>query len=489
MASSGVRRIGCGVHEWMMGAWCTGIPIRSFSSASSVSAGTPEPSIPMEFPRALPEFAHTPAKYTGPSPEESMAKRSKFLAPCLFHHFKKPVMITEGRMQYLYDHTGRRYLDCFAGIVTVSVGHCHPEVNAAVAAQNESLQHTTTIYLHPEVAAYGEEMAARMPGDLKVCYFVNSGSEANDLAVLMARLYSGNFDMIGLRNCYHGTSMGTMGLTAHSTWKYNTPMGFGYHHALNPDPYRGRLGNDGAAYAEDVEDIIRYATPGKVAGFVSETIQGVGGAVPIANGYLKKVYETVRAAGGVCIADEVQSGFGRTGDHFWGFQNQGVIPDIVTMAKGIGNGLPLACVVTTPAIAATLKERLHFNTYGGNPVCSAAGRAVLRVLDKENRQEHCKVVGDRLMTRLRGLMEKHDIIGDVRGKGLMMGMELVKDRATKEPAPAETAHVMEELREVGVLIGKGGYFGNVFRIKPPMCFNEEDADYLADALDYTLAKL
>lgn len=470
---------------------CAGIgSLRRALSSSSVSAGSPDPSAaPGAFPRPLPAFEHTPAPYVGPSPEESIAKRRRFLAPCLFHHFREPVMITEGRMQYLYDHTGRRYLDCFAGIVTVSVGHCHPEVNAAVDAQNARLQHTTTIYLHPEVAAYGEEMAARMPGDLKVCYFVNSGSEANDLAVLMARLHSGNFDMIGLRNCYHGTSMGTMGLTAHSTWKYNTPMGFGYHHALNPDPYRGRLGNDGAAYAEDVADIIRHSTPGRVAGFVSETIQGVGGAVPLADGYLSKVYENVRAAGGVCIADEVQTGFGRTGDNFWGFQNQGVIPDIVTMAKGIGNGLPLACVVTTEAIASTLKDRLHFNTYGGNPVCSAAGRAVLRVLDNEKRQEHCKDVGDRLISNLRGLMNKHEIVGDVRGKGLMLGVELVKDRKTKEPAAAETAHVMEELREVGVLIGKGGFYGNVFRIKPPMCFSDADADYLVDALDYSLSKL
>ena len=398
-------------------------------------------------------------------------------------------MITEGQMQYLYDHTGRRYLDCFAGIVTVSVGHCHPEVNRAVIAQNERLQHTTTIYLHPEVAMYGQEMAAKMPGDLKVCYFVNSGSEANDLAVLMARLYTGNYDMIALRNCYHGTSMGTMGLTAHSTWKYNTPTGFGYHHALNPDPYRGKFGNDGSAYADDIDEIINYASPGRVAGFVAETIQGVGGALPLADGYLPKVYESVRKAGGVCIADEVQSGFGRTGSNFWGFQNQGVTPDIVTMAKGIGNGLPLACVVTTEAIAATLKDRLHFNTYGGNPVCAAAGRAVLRVLDEEGRQEHCQRVGDHLISRMKALMDKHEIIGDVRGKGLMLGMELVKDRKTKEPAAAETAMVMEELKKLDILIGKGGYFGNVFRIKPPMCFSMEDADYLADALDYALHKV
>lgn len=440
------------------------------------------------FPRSLPAFAYTPPAYVGPSREEALAARKSFLSPCLFHHFKEPVMITHGRMQYLFDHTGKRYLDCFAGIVTVSAGHCHKEVNAAVDAQNAQLQHTTTIYLNPEVAMYGKEMAAKMPGDLKVCYFVNSGSEANDLAILMARLYTGNFDIIALRNCYHGASQGTMGLTAHSTWKYNTPMGFGYHHALNPDPYRGKFGNDGEAYADDIEDIIRYSSPGQVAGFVAETIQGVGGALPLADGYLPKVYESVRRAGGVCIADEVQTGFGRTGDNYWGFQNQGVMPDIVTMAKGIGNGLPLACVVTTEAIAASLKNRIHFNTFGGNPVCSAAGRAVLRVLDKEERQKHCKDVGDHIISRLSDLMNKHDIIGDVRGKGLMLGIDLVKDRETKEPATAETAEIMERLKDLGILMGKGGYFGNVFRIKPPMCFSKDDADYLVDALDYSISK-
>lgn len=412
-----------------------------------------------------------------------MALRKQHLSPSLFLHFKKPVMIVEGKMQYLYDERGRRYLDAFAGIVTVSVGHCHPEVVDAVNKQSTLLQHTTTIYLNHQIAEYAKELADRMPGNLKVVYFVNSGSEANDMAMMMARLYSGNYDIMCLRNAYHGMSIGTMGTCGQHTWKQPFPHGFGVHHALNPDPYRGPYGDDGAKYAEDMADLISAATPGKVAGFMAETIQGVGGAVPLATGYLPRVYKMIREAGGLCIADEVQTGFGRTGGHYWGFQAQGVTPDIVTMAKGIGNGLPLAAVVTTPEVAACMASRLHFNTYGGNPVCSAGGRAVLRVVDTERRQAHCADVGNYLLGRLNELKAKHDIIGDVRGTGLMLGVELVKDRRTKEPAKAETATVMEHLKDNGVLIGKGGLHGNVFRIKPPMCFSRADAQYLVEALD------
>ena len=398
-------------------------------------------------------------------------------------------MITDGHMQYLYDEKGRRYLDAFAGIVTVSVGHCHPVVNAAITEQTARLQHTTTIYLNHQIAEYAKELADRMPGNLKVVYFVNSGSEANDMALLMARLYTGNYDIIALRNAYHGLSEATMGTLGLHTWKYPVPQGFGVRHALNPDPYRGRFGNDGLAYAQDVADVISGATPGRVAAFVSETIQGVGGAVPLADGYLPAAYDIVRQAGGICIADEVQTGFGRTGTHYWGFETQGVLPDIVTMAKGIGNGLPLAAVVTTPEVAAVLAQRLHFNTFGGNPVCSAGGRAVLRVIDEDKLQENSLYVGAHVKQGLLKLQEKHDIIGNVRGKGLMLGVELVKNRATKEPAKAETIEVFEKCKNLGLLLGKGGLHGNVFRIKPPMCFNKADGDFLLEVMDQALTEL
>jgi alanine-glyoxylate transaminase/(R)-3-amino-2-methylpropionate-pyruvate transaminase len=441
----------------------------------------------------LPVFNYQPQPYGGPSAEEVLRLRRKFLNPGIFLYYKKPLMLVEGKGQYVFDETGRRYLDALGGIVTVSVGHCHPDVVEAARKQNEILQHSTTIYLHPNIAEYAEKLAARMPGDLKVCYFLNSGSEANDLALLMARACTGNYDVIALRNSYHGGNASGMGLTAHRTWKYNVPHGFGVHHAVTPDPYRGAWGredrNAGRNYAADVKSLIDHATSGQIAGFIAESIQGVGGCVVFPDDYLRHAYEYVRAAGGVCIADEVQTGFGRTGTHFWGFETQGVVPDIVTMAKGIGNGAPLAAVVTTPKIAATLAERTHFNTFGGNPVVCAQGKAVLDVIARENLQENALKIGHQIATGLNRLKEKHKIIGEVRGKGLLLGIELVKDRATKEPAKAECTEVLELSREMGLLLGKGGLYGQTIRFSPPMCLHSRDADFLLEVLDTALTRL
>lgn len=330
-----------------------------------------------------------------------------------------------------------------------------------------------------------------MPGDLKVVYFVNSGSEANDLALLMARAYTGNHDVIALRNGYHGGSQSTMGLTSPHTWKFNVPHSFGVQHAVMPDTYRGPYGrNDpdaGRKYAADVKDLIQFGSSGRIAGFFAESIQGVGGTIVYPDGYLSHAYAHVRVAGGLCIADEVQAGFGRTGSHYWGFATQGVIPDIVTMAKGIGNGAPLAAVVTTPAIAQALTSRTHFNTFGGNPVCCAIGRAVLEVIDREGLQANALRIGARLKAGFASLAEKHSLIGDIRGLGLMLGVELVKDRTTKEPAREECVAAFERCRELGLLVGKGGLWGNTLRIKPPLCINEADADFLLSVLDVALA--
>lgn len=441
---------------------------------------------------ALPACDFTPPPYTGPSREEVLELRREFLTPALLTYYREPVMIVDGHMQYLFDEKGRRYLDAFAGIVTVSVGHCHPKVLDAVREQNERLQHTTTIYAHPNIALFGKKLACTLPGDLGVTYFVNSGSDANDLAITMARVKTGHYDMIALRNAYHGTSPSAVGLTALHTWKYPVPQGFGVHHAVMPDRYRGPYGYDdadaGAKYAADVEDLIRAATCGRVAGFIAEPIQGVGGAVELPPGYLERVYASVRAAGGLCIADEVQTGFGRTGDHFWGFQNHGVIPDIVTMAKGIGNGAPLGAVVTTPDIASCLNQRLHFNTYGGNPVSMAQGLATLDVILEENIQQRAKDVGGALIEGLEELQSRHESVGDVRGRGLMVGVELVESKASKAPSPTSAAHVHERCKELGVLVGKGGLFGNVLRIKPPMCITKEDCAFLCRVLDIALGE-
>jgi alanine-glyoxylate transaminase/(R)-3-amino-2-methylpropionate-pyruvate transaminase len=413
--------------------------------------------------------------------------------PGIFLYYKNPIMLVEGSMQYVWDETGKRYLDGLGGIVTISVGHCHPQVVAAANKQNELIQHSTTIYLQPNVTLFAEKLASKMPGELKVCYFLNSGSEANDLALLMARACTQNYDVIALRNAYHGGNASGMGVTAHSTWKYNVPHSFGVHHAIAPYPYRGTFGYDdsdaGKKYADDVKSLIDYATPGKVAAFIAESIQGVGGFVEFPQGYLKQTYEYIRAAGGVCIADEVQTGFGRTGSHFWGFETQGVIPDIVTMAKGIGNGVPLAAVLTTPKIAQSLVGKVHFNTFGGNPVVTAVGKAVLEVIEKENLQANALKLGNYILAGLEKLKARHKIIGDVRGRGLLLGIEMVKDRVTKLPASTECAQVLENARELGLLIGKGGLWGQTIRFAPPMCITQDDADFLLAVLDESFSAL
>ena len=441
----------------------------------------------------LPPFGHCPAPYSGPTAAEVLRLRRQYLNPGLFLYYKQPIMLVEGRMQYVWDETGKRYLDGLGGIVTVSVGHCHPHVVAAANRQNEILQHSTTIYLQPNIAEYAEKLASKMPGELKVCYFVNSGSEANDLALLMARLYTANYDVIALRNAYHGGNASGMAVTAHSSWKFNVPHSFGVHHALAPYPYRGPFGYDdpeaGRKYADDVKSLIDYASPGKVAAFIAESVQGVGGFVVFPDGYLKNVYGHVRGAGGVCIADEVQTGFGRTGTHFWGFETQGVIPDIVTMAKGIGNGAPLAAVVTTPKIAAVMAQKVHFNTFGGNPVVSAIGKAVLEVIEREKTQENCLKLGAYIRDGLEKLKAKHKVIGDVRGMGLMLGIEFVKDRTTKTPGKEECAQAVENARELGLLLGKGGLWGQTIRFAPPMCITLADADFLLAVLDEAIASV
>ena len=261
----------------------------------------------------LPECEYTPPTYSGPSKDEVIKLRKEFLTPALVTYYRNPIMIVDGHMQYLFDETGKRYLDGFAGIVSVSVGHCHPRIMEAVHEQNSRLQHATTIYLHPNIAKFAEKLASTLPDGLDCVYFTNSGSEANDLAILMARAFTKNFDVIALRNGYHGGSQGAMGLTSHSTWKYSVPHGFGVHHTVVPDRYRGHFGYDdpesGAKYALDVKDIIQRGSSGSIAAFIAEPIQGVGGVIEMPPGYLKSAYVHIRESGGICIADEVQTGF------------------------------------------------------------------------------------------------------------------------------------------------------------------------------------
>ncbi|KAL1129413.1 hypothetical protein AAG570_013940 [Ranatra chinensis] len=413
-----------------------------------------------------------------------MQIKAEHIVPCIQPYYKTPLLVHEGHMQWLFDHTGRRFLDMFSGIVTISVGHCHPKVNAAAMEQMKSLWHTTNIYMHPKMYEYAEKLTDKLPGDLKVVYIVNSGSEANDLAMLLSRVYTKNFDIISFRNAYHGASPYSMGVTALSKWKYHVPSNMGVHHAMNPDVYKGIWGGSKCRdspvqadrtcscagecsasrhYYKQLQEVFKYSLPrGHVAALIAESIQGIGGVVQFPKGFLKMAYELVRTNGGLCVADEVQTGFGRTGDHFWGFEMHGVVPDIVTMAKGIGNGFPLAAVVTTPKIAAALGTALHFNTFGGNPVACAVGLATLQAIEEEKLQANSKKVGTHLLMELEKLREEFPCVGDVRGKGLMIGVELVADKESKEPLAAKQfADVWEDCKDMGVLIGRGGTHGNV----------------------------
>ncbi|KAJ1381260.1 Pyridoxal phosphate-dependent transferase, major domain [Sesbania bispinosa] len=436
----------------------------------------------------MPHFTHTPAPYKGPSASDLLKRRKQYLPTSAGPFYTPPLNLVEGKMQYLFDENGRRYLDAFGGIATVSCGHCHPDVVEAIVNQTKLLQHTTVLYLNHAVIDFAEALAAKMPEELKVVFFTNSGTEANELALMIARLYTGYHDIFSIRNGYHGNATSTMGATAQWFHKFNVVQ-TGCHHVLTPDPYRGVFGSDGAKYANDVQDVIDYGTCGHVAGFIAEAIQGVGGVIDLAPGYLPAVYNIIKKAGGLFIADEVQAGFGRTGSHFWGFEAHGIVPDIVTLAKGIGNGAPIGAVVTTPEIAKVLTQRYYFSTFGGNLVCAAAGLAVLNVIEKDKLQQNAFVVGSYLKERLNSLMEKHEIIGNVRGRGMLLGVELVKDRQLKTPAKDEMLQIFEQMKDMGVLIGKGGFHANVLRITPPLCFTKEDADFLVDVMDYTMSKM
>ena len=436
-----------------------------------------------------------PEPYTGPLRDEVLALRRHYVSPGVFHYYREPLVVVQGSMQFLWDDSGKRYLDAFAGIVTISVGHCHPEVVERVREQLGKLQHTTTIYYHPTIGQFAQKLAEHMPdgSELSVSYFTNSGSEANEIAVLASREFTDNRDVVSLRNSYHGGTQGTAAPTSHSMWKFKSSPTIDVKNAHAGYCYRCPFGltypSCGVKCAHDVENVIRYETSGEVACFIGEPIQGVGGTVTPPPEYFSIVYDIVRKYGGLCIADEVQTGFGRTGEHFWGFENWGVTPDLVTMAKGIGNGAPLGACVTRPEIAAMMARRIHFNTFGGNPISMTQGLATLEIIDRDELQANCKIVGGHLRERLCELQTRHPAIGEVRGLGLMLGVELVTDRKSKEPASELTAEILERARERGLLLGKGGLFGNVLRIKPPMCITKDDADFIADCLDEVLTEL
>jgi alanine-glyoxylate transaminase/(R)-3-amino-2-methylpropionate-pyruvate transaminase len=423
------------------------------------------------------------------STEAIVARRDQYYAASqrAFVPYKTPMIFRRGQGQYLWDEAGKKYTDLLGMNVCISVGHAHPKVTAAVQAQVAELQHCTTMFYHPVPAHFAEELAARMPaGHDWVVHFTNSGTEAIDLALVMAQSFTGNIDMLALRNAYHGATIGAQSLTGISGFRHPIPLLGGIHHMPNPDPFRGVFGDDTQAYLDEIDRTIQFSTSGKLAGFIVEPIQGYGGIVELPEGYLKSATEKVRARGGVLIVDEVQSGFGRTGDHFWGFEAHGVVPEIVVMAKGIGNGFPLGAVVAQRHVTEVLREKFFFNTYGANPVSCAAGRAVLQAIDEEGLQANAKTVGAALRQVLERMHQKYEIVGAVRGRGLMQAIELVTDRKSRTPATEATASVFERTREAGIVVSKSGANRNILRFVPPMCLSLEDLPAVEAALEFCL---
>ena len=430
-----------------------------------------------------------------PAPEtdsqQTVEKRRALLGKNLSISYERPLKIVRGWMQYLYDDTGRAYLDAYNNVPLV--GHSHPRVVRA-AQEQLALLNTNTRYLHDNVNRYAARLTQKLPEPLRVCFFVNSGSEANELALRLARAHTGREDLIVLEHAYHGH---TTTLIDISPYKFNGLGGQGkkpwVHVAPLADDYRGRYRRGdkeaGAKYASHVQEILQRARhEGRgVAAFIAETLPSVGGQVVFPPEYLKRVYKYARGVGAVCIADEVQVGFGRLGTDFWGFETQGVVPDIVVLGKPIGNAFPLAVVVTTKEIAASFANGMEFfSTFGGNPVACAVGLVVLDVLEEEKLQENALRVGTQLKNELQELQQSYAVIGDVRGSGLFLGVDLVLDRNTREAAPLQASYVVNRLRECGILTGTDGPHHNVIKLRPPLVFTEKDADLFVNTLDTIL---
>ncbi|MET3581935.1 alanine-glyoxylate transaminase/(R)-3-amino-2-methylpropionate-pyruvate transaminase [Mesorhizobium robiniae] len=413
------------------------------------------------------------------STEAIVERRNRFYSASQrkFVPYKEPLIIKRGKGQYVWDEKDQKYIDLLGMNLCISVGHAHPQVVKAASEQLAELTHCTTMFYHPVPAQYAEELAATMPaGQDWVVHFTNSGAEAIDLALLMARSHTGNIDMLALASSYHGATFGAQSVTGISGFRHPVPQLGGVAFVAEPNQYRGIHGQGVESYLAEVQRAIDSSTSGRIAGMIVEPVQGYGGIVPMPDGYISGAFERVRAAGGVCIVDEVQSGVARTGDAFWAFESHGVVPDIVVVAKGVGNGIPLGAVIAKRNVAESMADKFLFHTYGANPVACAAGRAVLKVIREERLQENARTVGAALKARLEDLKNHFPLIGDIRGRGLMLAIELVKDRATKEPAPEATLAIFEETRRNGLVASRSGPYRNVIRMCPPLCLSMADVD-------------
>ncbi len=458
------------------------VPQRAVEVAFRHACGEPAPP-------AVAPLAHSRFKS-----RDLSARRARYLGRNLslsYEGSEAPLNIVRGWRQYLYDADGRAYLDAYNNVA--HVGHSHPRVVEAISRQ-AAILNTNTRYLHELIVRYAERLASTLPEPLEVCYFVNSASEANELALRLAQSFTGGTGTIISDGAYHGNTRGLIDL---SPYKHSGKGGFGrpsnVHAVPVPDIYRGLyrgLNTDaGPKYASHVRDAAQeiVASGNRLCAFLIESLPSCAGQIVPPPDYLRSAFEAVREAGGVCIVDEVQVGFGRVGSHFWGFELQDVVPDIVVMGKSIGNGHPLGAVVTTAAIADAFDNGMeYFSTYGGNPVSMAAGMAMLDVLEREQLQQNARTVGDHWLHELRGLAARHEIIGDVRGAGMFLGVELVRDRDTLEPAPEEAEVLVNRLKEWGILTGTDGIHRNVIKLKPPMVFDRSNADEFVSTLDALL---
>ena len=413
--------------------------------------------------------------------ESIRKKHNKYLFDAVKNFYKEPLVIEEGKGFYVSDSDGRSYLDFFGGILTVSVGHANDEVNTAIKAQVDRLSHISSLYPSIPVVDLAERLVRLSPGNLEKVFFNASGTEADETAVMMAQLYTGNTEIIALRHGYSGRSLLAQSLTAHAPWRALPTQVASVKHALAPYCYRCPLKmtypDCGVACANDVKELINTTTTGKVAGILAEPIQGVGGFITPPDEYFNIVADIIHEHGGIFISDEVQTGFGRTGKT-WGIQHSGVEPDMITVAKGIANGMPLAAVVTTKEIAGTLQKNT-ISTFGGNPVSSAAANATLDIIERDDLKTNSIKMGEILKEGLQKIQSEHKrIIGDVRGKGLMVGLELVIDETTKDrtPNPEAVDRLMEETKHRGLLIGRGGLYGNCVRISPSLNIGKDEID-------------
>jgi 4-aminobutyrate aminotransferase len=420
------------------------------------------------------------------SDQEIRRKQKEYLFPCVSTYYEQPLVLERGEGMYVWDDQGNKYLDCFGGVLTVSVGHANPKVNQAITEQINKVSHTSTLYINKPQAELAEKLAQITPGKLQKSFFTNSGTEADETAIVLARLYTGRQEIVALRHCYSGRSMLAMSVTGHAPWRHGGTYVSGIIHAVAPYCYRCPLKltypSCELACAKDVEELIQTTTSGQIAAFIAEPILGVGGFITPPKEYFKEVTSIIKRYGGIFICDEVQTGWGRTGEKWFGIEHWEVEPEIMTFAKGMANGAPVGATMATAEIADAYPS-LTFSTFGGNPVTCAAALATIRYIEENDLPHNAKVVGDYLRGKLEGLKEKYPVIGDVRGMGLMQGIELVKDRKTKEPYPQAVLKVFEEIKKRGVLIGKGGLYGNVIRLGPPLIATKDHIDELVTALD------